>query len=121
MKVHTTSPTRKKQSLSHPLADPLVRLFMSEFCIPSQHPPLATCSKTYHVIASCWLTLVATEVIPGFLSKSKIYSLQQATLPGAIGYEQPRRQVRNPETWAQQQKLQIVMFYDELFLMISMV
>eukprot|EP00435_Cladocopium_sp_Y103_P073496 s244_g43.t2 len=36
-------------------------------------------------------------VIPGFLSKSQIYSLQQATLPGAVNYEQPRRQVRNPD------------------------
>lgn len=36
-------------------------------------------------------------MIPGFLSKSQIYSLQQATLPGALNYEQPRRQVRNPD------------------------
>ncbi|CAE7033444.1 SLC35E2B [Symbiodinium sp. CCMP2592] len=35
--------------------------------------------------------------IPGFLSKSEIFSLQQATLPGALNYEQPRRQVRNPD------------------------
>ncbi|CAE7400715.1 Slc35e2a [Symbiodinium sp. KB8] len=35
--------------------------------------------------------------IPGFLTKSEIFSLQQATLPGALNYEQPRRQVRNPD------------------------
>ncbi|CAK9074276.1 unnamed protein product, partial [Durusdinium trenchii] len=36
-------------------------------------------------------------VIPEFLSKSQIYTLQQALSPGAIDYEQPRRQVRNPD------------------------
>ena len=44
------------------------------------------------------IALSSTKVIPGFRSKSQIYSLQQATLPGAVNYEQPRRQVRNPET-----------------------
>ncbi|CAJ1410365.1 unnamed protein product [Effrenium voratum] len=36
-------------------------------------------------------------VIPGFLNRSAVYALQQATLPGAVDYEQPRRQVRNPD------------------------
>ena len=49
-------------------------------------------------MASEIAALSSTKVIPGFRSKSQIYSLQQATLPGAVNYEQPRRQVRNPET-----------------------
>ncbi|CAE7561810.1 SLC35E2B [Symbiodinium natans] len=35
--------------------------------------------------------------IPGFLTKEEIFKLQQAALPGALSYEQPRRQVRNPD------------------------
>jgi len=42
-----------------------------------------------------WDTLLL--VVPDFLSKAEIYSLQQSALPGAIDYEQPRRQVRNPD------------------------
>lgn len=35
--------------------------------------------------------------LPGFLGKSEIYKLQRAALPGGIEYQQPRRQVRNPD------------------------
>ncbi|CAK0905457.1 unnamed protein product [Prorocentrum cordatum] len=36
-------------------------------------------------------------IVPGFMTKAEVYSLQQACLPGAIDYDQPRRQVRNPD------------------------
>jgi len=36
-------------------------------------------------------------VLPGFLNKAEVHELQQAALPGAINYSQPRRQVRNPD------------------------
>eukprot|EP00747_Dinoflagellata_sp_TGD_P219050 gnl/TRDRNA2_/TRDRNA2_91217_c0_seq2.p1 gnl/TRDRNA2_/TRDRNA2_91217_c0~~gnl/TRDRNA2_/TRDRNA2_91217_c0_seq2.p1 ORF type:complete len:415 (-),score=50.74 gnl/TRDRNA2_/TRDRNA2_91217_c0_seq2:350-1594(-) len=42
-----------------------------------------------------WDTLLL--MVPDFMTKSEVYALQQASLPGAVDYEQPRRQVRNPD------------------------
>lgn len=42
-----------------------------------------------------WDTLML--IVPDFLSQAEVYRLQQASLPGAVDYEQPRRQVRNPD------------------------
>merc|ERR1712224_839380 len=36
-------------------------------------------------------------VISNFLTKNEVFRLQQNALPGALDYEQPRRQVRNPD------------------------
>eukprot|EP00933_Yihiella_yeosuensis_P006621 TRINITY_DN111350_c0_g1_i1.p1 TRINITY_DN111350_c0_g1~~TRINITY_DN111350_c0_g1_i1.p1 ORF type:complete len:496 (+),score=64.01 TRINITY_DN111350_c0_g1_i1:60-1547(+) len=36
-------------------------------------------------------------IVPGFMTKQELFRLQQSSLPGAIEYSQPRRQVRNPD------------------------
>lgn len=42
-----------------------------------------------------WSTLLL--MVPGFLSQAEIYRLQQKALPGGVQYQQPLRQVRNPD------------------------
>ena len=72
-------------------------------CPPGKFPKLGTSKIVAHVAGVCTFcsfpiaqTEPSREVIPGFLNRSAVYALQQATLPGAVDYEQPRRQVRNP-------------------------
>merc|ERR1711957_214830 len=36
-------------------------------------------------------------IVPDFMTKAEVFALQQNALPGAVDYEQPRRQVRNPD------------------------
>ncbi|CAE8587643.1 unnamed protein product [Polarella glacialis] len=36
-------------------------------------------------------------IIPQFMAQRELYALQQAALPGAVEYCQPRRQIRNPD------------------------
>uniref|UniRef100_A0A7S4VB97 Alpha-ketoglutarate-dependent dioxygenase AlkB-like domain-containing protein n=1 Tax=Alexandrium monilatum TaxID=311494 RepID=A0A7S4VB97_9DINO len=57
--------------------------------------PWPSGSRPPLVIQLPWDTLLM--VLPGFLSKTEVHGLQQRSLPGALQYDQPLRQVRNPD------------------------